>query len=297
MIPIRKASEEMEMYSGAKLLRSFRRAGAPHALAKEIRDRVEKELSPNMTTEDLFMKASTHLLKEDPVVAAKYSLKRAIMDLGPAGFLFEQYVAAILREYGFRTKLNQIMEGRCTTHEIDVLAEKGNEHFLIEAKYHNERGIKSDIKTIMYTYARLLDIEEVQRETEEKKFSHRAWLFTNTKLTSKAAAFGRCRGIWMTGWRHPRGEGLEALIETKGLYPVTILPAVDQEVRERFAEAKLLFVRDLRGFTAERLVKELGITPKKAVALASQAGLFQAELDKRKNGSQNILAGSGAMVY
>lgn len=281
-IPVIKASEETQAYNGGKLLRSFKRAGASHALATNVRDRVERELTPRMTTEELFNRASKHLLKEDPVIAARYSLKRAIMALGPAGFLFEHYVGAILREYGFKTKLNQVMRGKCTTHEIDVLAEKGSEHFLLEAKYHNERGIKSDIKTIMYTYARLLDIEEVQRKTEGGKFSHRAWLFTNTKLTSKAVTFGKCRGIRMTGWRYPRGESLEELIETKGLYPVTILPAVEGGVRERLAEAKLLFVRDLRGFTKERFQREFGFTPKEASALEAQATLFLDGLETRR---------------
>ena len=280
--PITKASEETQAYSSEKLMRSFKRAGAPNTLAEEVRDRVEKELLSNMTTRDIFVRASKHFLSEDPVIAAKYSLKHAIMELGPAGFLFERYVGAILHEYGFKIKLNQIMRGKCTTHEIDVVAEKGNEHFLIEAKYHNERGVKSDIKTIMYTYARLLDIEEVQRKVENGKFSHHAWLFTNTKLTSKAAVFGRCRNIRMTGWRYPHGESLEELIEGKGLYPVTILPAVEGEARERFALAKLFFVRDLRGFTKERFQKDFDLAPKKASVIASQAELFLDRLDKTK---------------
>lgn len=278
-ISLRKASQEKETYDPKKLARSFTRAGATPALARSVREHVERELRPDMSTEDVFAKASKRLLHEDPVVAAKYSLKRAIMELGPAGFLFEQYVGAILRAYGFATKLNQTMRGKCTTHEIDVVAEKGNEHFLLEAKYHNERGIKSDIKTIMYTYARLLDIEEVQKKKEGGKFAHRAWLFTNTKLTSKAAAFGRCRGIRMTGWRHPQGEGLETLIETKGLYPVTILPGVDQEARSRLAEAGLLFARDLADLDEARLQKKLGLSPKKAKALATQTKQFLSALE------------------
>jgi len=277
---VTKASSEMQAYNGEKLMRSFTRAGAPHALASRVRERVERELTPRMTTETLFRKASRHLRREDPVIAAKYSLKRAIMELGPAGFLFEHYVGAILEEYGYRTKLNQIMQGVCVSHEIDVVAEMGHDHFLIEAKYHNERGIKSDIKTIMYTYARLLDIGEARRKIEKNAFAHRAWLFTNTKLTSKAVAFGKCRGVRMTGWRYPSGEGLEALIEERGLYPVTILPSVDQFARERFAEARLLFVRDLESFTAARLVNEFSMNGARSRAIVAEVAAFLGSLGK-----------------
>lgn len=277
-VSVTKASSETQAYSGEKLMRSFKRAGAPHALASRVRAHMERELSPRVTTDALFRKAAAHLRREDPVVAAKYSLKRAIMELGPAGFLFEHYVAAILAEYGYRTRLNQIMQGVCVSHEIDVVAEAGTDHFLVEAKYHNERGIKSDIKTIMYTYARALDIGEARRAVEKGTFAHRAWLFTNTKLTSKAVAFGRCRGIRMTGWRYPSGEGLEALIERKGLYPVTILPSVDQYARERFAEAKLLFVRDLAPLTAARLADGFSLGPGRARAIAAEVAAFLGSL-------------------
>lgn len=268
---VTKADSLEQAYSGEKLVHSLTRAGAPHALAHDVRAKIERELGSRTTTETLFRKVSAHLLREDPVIAAKYSLKQAIMELGPAGFLFERYVAGILSAYGYRTMLNQIMQGMCVSHEIDVLAEKGTTHFLIEAKYHNERGVKSDIKTIMYTYARAQDIGEEERRAERGAFEHRAWLFTNTKLTSKAITFGTCRDLRMTGWRYPAGEGLEALIEEKGLYPVTILPSLSRFARERLAGAKVLFVRDLQGYSAERLTKNLGIDVATARAIVAEA--------------------------
>ena len=67
------------------------------------------------------------LKNQSQTYAARYSLKRAIMSLGPQGFPFEQYLAALLRHYGYRTYTNQIFAGQCITHEIDVVAEKSKE--------------------------------------------------------------------------------------------------------------------------------------------------------------------------
>ena len=94
---ITKASGAQQTYSRNKLCSSLKAAGAPKTLVDRICRMVEKEIRPGMSTEEIARKTTKYLRKENPVLAAKYSLKQGIMELGPAGFLFEQYVAAILR--------------------------------------------------------------------------------------------------------------------------------------------------------------------------------------------------------
>ena len=72
----------------------------------------------------IFRVALDYLVKEDLNLAANYGLRRAIGELGPAGFLFEQYVEIILQTYGYQTKRNVIMRGACVEHEVDVSAQK-----------------------------------------------------------------------------------------------------------------------------------------------------------------------------
>ena len=162
-----KASGEQELYSRQKLCNSLKATGAPKALVDRVCLVVEKEIRPGMTTQEIFLRTSRYLKKENPVLAAKYSLKQGIMQLGPSGFLFEQYVGAILREYGYTIKTNQMMKGKSRVfHEIDILASTKDTHYIIEAKYHNKRGVKTDVQVAMYMFARLLDIESYQKKRD-----------------------------------------------------------------------------------------------------------------------------------
>ena len=264
---ITKASGQQEAYNRQKLCNSLKAAGAPKALVDRVCRMVEKEITPGMTTKEIYEKTKLYLLKESPVLAAKYSLKQGIMELGPAGFVFERYVAAILQEYGYATKTNQIMKGECASHEIDVLAHKESTHYIMELKYHNSQGIKSDIKTAMYMHARLQDIVAGQRYKEP----YIAWLFTNTKFTSKAVAYAVCQKIKMTGWKYPKKESLEQLIEQKMLYPVTVLPSVNTFARERFAFRRILFAKDLSSLSLNYMTKRLGIYERTAKRILQEA--------------------------
>ena len=256
---ITKASGEQETYSRQKLCNSLKAAGAPKDLVEQVCRMVEKEIVPGMTTQEISERTRAYLTKESTVHAARYSLKRGIMELGPAGFLFEQYVAALLKEYGYATRTNQILKGECVSHEIDILALSKDTHFIVETKYHNSRGIKSDVTVVMYLYARLLDIAGYQRKRERKPAKHVSWLITNTKFTSSAARYAQCKGIRLTGWKYPKKESLEKLIEGKALYPVTVLPSVNRYAKERFAERKLYFAKDLVHFTPRQFQELFGI--------------------------------------
>ena len=249
-----KASGDQQTYSKNKLCKSLKAAGAPKALVDRVCHMMEKEIRPGMSTEEISLKITKYLRKENPVLAAKYSLRRGIMELGPSGFLFEQYIAAILREYGYTTKTNQMMKGKSgVSHEIDILASTKNTHYIIEAKYHNKRGVKTDVKVIMYTFARFLDIENYQKKREREK--HKAWLFTNTKFTRSAIKYAVYKGIKLTGWKYPKKESLEKLIEAKALYPVTVLPSVNRYLKRQFAKRNLYFAKDLIHLTPKQFQK------------------------------------------
>ena len=51
------------------------------------------------------------------------------------------------------------MKGKCASHEIDVIADKGDSlRYMIECKYHNSQGIYTGLKEALYTHARFLDL-------------------------------------------------------------------------------------------------------------------------------------------
>lgn len=259
-IDIVKASGEREKFEPEKIYQSLKRAGAGVKLAEKISNLVQKKISSGDSSKKVLREVSYQLKSVNSVLAERYNLKRAIMDLGPTGFPFERYVAKILEAYGYRTKVGELVRGQCVSHEIDVIAQKEKEHFMIECKYHNTRGLRSDVKVALYTYARFLDVKKAWEEIPGHRYLfHQAWLVTNTKCTSQAVNYARCAGLKIISWRYPRNESLEHLIEKKGLYPITALFYLPRFLRERLARAGLVLVKDLIGYSAEDLAEMLGI--------------------------------------
>ena len=268
---IRKETGEKEPFNKRKLCISLKKAGAPAGLAEEVCERVAGELPPGATTSRIFRTALRYLTKENPAAAARYSVKRGIAELGPAGFLFEKFVETILRAKGYATRRNVFMRGKCIRHEIDILAKKDSEHVLVEAKYHNTPSLKTHVDVVMYADARLVDIEKERRTKERREVPHIMWLFTNTRFSGQAVRYARCRRIRLTGWNYPKGEGLEDLVHRHGLYPVTALPSVDRAAREMFAKHNMMLVQDIVPYTAEDLEKRFGVPRGRSRRIAREA--------------------------
>ncbi len=218
---IQKASGDYEKYDRNKLLSSLLAAGLSEDRAMEIVREVESS-GRISTTRDLHEIVKERLLRRYPVVAARYSLKEAIMKLGPTGFPFEEYIAQVFRSLGYHVETHQFIRGRCVTHEIDLLIDGRK---IGECKYHNARGIYTGLKEAMYTYMRFLDIGEIRKLDG-------VILITNTKFSREAIEFSRCYGLSLLGWKYPRRRGLEAMIESSGVYPITVLSGIlrDEEI-------------------------------------------------------------------
>ncbi|MBI4120999.1 MAG: restriction endonuclease [Parcubacteria group bacterium] len=259
-----KATGEKEVFEHQKLCSSLRASGAPTDVADRICETVAKEISPGATTSDIFRSALRYLVKENIGLAARYSLKRGMAELGPAGFYFEQFVETLLRAEGYTTERNQFLRGECGTHEVDIVAHKGNEHYFIEAKYKNKPHLKTHIDVVAYAWARLDDIRRVEEKQENTKAAHYAWVITNTKLTLSAIQYANCKKIKTTGWSNPSEGALEDLITKHALYPVTVLPSVNSHALEVFAKNGMMLAQDIIPYTAEALETKFGI--KKAVA-------------------------------
>lgn len=265
-----KASGEKEIFDKNKFCNSLKNTGAPKDIVKKVCDLIEKEVEPGMTTSHIFRLATRHLMEASLAVASRYNLKRGIAELGPAGFLFEKFLEIVLKELKYETLRNQIMDGKCVDHEIDILAKKGDRHYLIEAKYHNRVGIKTPIDVVMYADARLQDIAFAKENEERGGESHYMWLITNTKFTSKAIKYALCRGIKLTGWNYPSGDGLENIVTKYSLYPVTTLSSVNRYAREQFAKYDMMLVRDLTIYSPKDLISKFGIHENNAKNIVKQ---------------------------
>ena len=75
-----------------------------------------------MDTRNIYKMVLTALSeeKEGAVLKQRYQLKDAIMRLGTAGYVFENYIAEILKHSGFKIKkIRGKVRGKCIVHEID----------------------------------------------------------------------------------------------------------------------------------------------------------------------------------
>ena len=231
-----KESGEKEKLNFKKLKLTILNAGASEWLANKAIREIKKKSYIGITTGEI-LHAVLDVLKETPGIAQRYNLKRAIMILGPSGFPFERFVARMLKEYGYKTRTDVMMRGKCVTQEVDVLAKKGKKKYMVECKYHNTPGKKSDLKVVMYTYARFLDLKH-------KKFSQ-PWLVTNTNCTSEAKRYAKCVGLKIISWKYPKKDCLERMLVEKNLYPITTLMIPTRKVKEILIRANIVLVRDM----------------------------------------------------
>ena len=240
-ISIEKASGELQLFTEEKLHRSLRRSGASEELAARVVHLLRKEITPGITSQKLYRLAFSLLHKEAGHLAARYSLKRAIMDLGPTGFPFEKLVSELLVSQGYETQLDVLLEGACVSHEVDVIAVKNSRRHLIECKYHNIHGKKCDVKVALYIYARSLDLRKNSKSQPFDDF----WLVTNTKFTKDAIAYGKCAGLKLLGWDYPPGKGLKELIELGQLHPITCLTSMNASEKKQLLSRNVVLCHEL----------------------------------------------------
>ena len=257
-IIITKASGESQPFSEKKLLDSLMRSGTTEEMALTIIEELRPRLYTGVSTKKLYKWAFALLKDRSKHLAAKYHLKRAIMELGPSGFPFEKYVAELLKQMGYQTKTGIIVKGKCVTHEVDVAAEKGERHFMVECKYHNQSGTVSDVKIPLYIQARFQDVEDSWKKMpgHQTKF-HQGWVVTNTKFTKDAVSYGNCAGLRLIGWDYPAKQSLKDLIDDLGVYPITCLTTLKKNEKIMLLEKQVVLCKELRDH--ENLLSSIGI--------------------------------------
>jgi hypothetical protein len=223
---VKKADGTEELFKEQKLRQSLKNAGASTEEVELILRDIGKELVSGIATEMIYRHAFERLRELPQPTAARYSLRRALFGLGPTGFPFEDYLAKLYEHDGYRTKTRAIVRGKCTTHEIDVIAWKEHDVVIAEAKFHLQPGTKSDLQVALYTRARFLDLEEKSLHKKEHITAHRAAVITNTKFTTAALEYATCNGLELIGWDHPKKTSLQSWIERTKLYPITVLSSL-----------------------------------------------------------------------
>lgn len=269
MTHILKADGTAEPFDGSKLEASLRRAGAAPSTAGQIRAVIERTILPGVSTGEIYKRAFSLLRQNERIVAARYSLRRALFEFGPSGHPFEDFVAELLRKEGWTVEWRRLIPGRCVPHEVDVYAKRGNEHLAAELKYHNDPNYKTDVKVALYVKARFDDIWQCDPKQGAVCPVDRGMLVTNTKFTAQAVQFASCSGIELLGWSYPTEGNLYDRIVAAGTYPVTALTTL------RKAEKRLLIEQGIvtAGQVKERrdALRLLSLSPQRIGAIVAEA--------------------------
>jgi len=241
-----KYSGEIVEFDSNKLKRSLLKSGADYQIVENIIENIQSQIFEGISTKKIYKLAFSMLKNESNAHAAKYNLRNAIQQLGPAGFFFEKYVARIFSYEKYETKTNLTLQGKCVSHEIDVVAKKNDEISLIECKFHPRNESLSNVKIPMYILSRFNDLKEKKHSlfSSNESFTN-CWIVTNNRFSKDAIEFGICSGIQLLSWDYPLKNNIRHKIDNYKLYPITCLTTLTLAEKEKLLLLNILLVSEI----------------------------------------------------
>jgi hypothetical protein len=238
-----KADGIHETFDEARLVTSLIRAGAGTYAAERIAETIATTMVPGMTSKEVYSRAFALLRKESRPVAARYALRRALLELGPTGHPFEDFVSHLFSSQGWKVETRKMIKGACVSHEVDFYASHPTEnmHLAAELKYHNDPNYKTDLKVALYVKSRFDDIFSCDPKVRACPID-RGLLVTNTKFTSEAIAYSECVGVELLGWGYPLNNSLFMQMAEAKIYPITTLTRLSSAEKRLLLDAHVVAV-------------------------------------------------------
>lgn len=267
---IQNNAGEIVEFEISKLENSLRNSGAEEDSIKKVINNILPNCVEGVTTREIYKLAFDELKKISNVAAARYSLKRALLELGPAGFYFEQWIARVFQNIGYKTETGQLIKGHSVMHEADVIAKKGEKTYWVECKFRNAEDTKISVTTPMYVLSRIKDISGINYNLFETqtKFTD-GWLITNTYFTKDSVAFGEYYGLRLLSWDYPKDKNIKSLVDQNALYPITCLTSLDGKQKQKLLEQKCLLVKEL--FSDPNILNTLNLNEEKKSEVLKEA--------------------------
>jgi len=256
---VKKVSGDIEPFSQEKLEASLRKAGASDETIAEIVINIKDWLYEGVSTHKIYERAFSLLRKKRGASAARYKLKKALLELGPTGFPFEHFVGELMKQQGYEVKTGQLIQGICVQHEVDVVATNDREQCIMECKYHNSPEKTSSVQVPLYIRSRVNDIVERRKNDPEFAGLHfQGWVVTNTRFSGDALAYGTCSGLKMLSWDHPQNNSLKDLVERYRIFPITTLVNLNKKQKLFLTEKGIVLCRQL--WQQKEILHELGLS-------------------------------------
>lgn len=243
-----KRSRQIEKFNLEKYKLSIMAAGLDDKSADRFLDEV------HVDPKDYFSSAQVHqatykaLLKKSAVVAANYNIPNAIYALGPTGYPFEVLCAEMLSAKGYQTEVSVMKRGKFIDHEVDVVAQRDDGDIYFEAKFHNRKHFKNDVKVALYVYSRYLDI---QWAMPEKKIQYA--IISNTAFSKDAIKFARGVGMILIAMNYPHKDTFIDHIRRYKIYPVTVMKSLKKGQKRALLEHNIVTVKQLSSEILEKI--------------------------------------------
>lgn len=241
-----KHSGNIVDYNPSKLEQSLMKSGASQRVVKTILEAIEKEIYEGISTKQIYKMAFGLLKKVSNSNAARYNLKEAIRLLGPAGFFFEKYIALLFSSENYQAVTNFILQGKCVSHEIDILVKKDSAIAMIECKFHMGKDANSDVKVPMYILSRFNDLKDNRHTIFTRNDTvSKCWIVTNNRFTTDAIAFAKCSKLSLLSWNYPENDNLKTKNDTNYLYPITCLTTLSLAEKDKLLFLDVILVKEL----------------------------------------------------
>ncbi|MDD5499471.1 MAG: hypothetical protein PHT91_01180 [Candidatus Nanoarchaeia archaeon] len=277
---VRKRDGTIADFESSKVVGSLKNSGVSEEGIKKVLSKIKEKNFSMISTDKLYSLIYKLVEKyENKYNASIYSLKNAILRLGPDGYNFEDFIAKIFQLLKYDVKVRQVYPSMCINHELDVVGK----NFFIECKYHNSGGITTGIKEVMYSHSRFRDLKNANKEKgyDFQKF----WVASNTKFSQDCIDYAEYWSINLMGWKYKGEMSLSYLIDQNNWYPITLLPSVSRRIFEILKRNSVLIITDLK-FNGDSNLKKMGLNDKEiAVLRMDYDNLIKAsEKIKKKNG-------------
>ena len=257
-----KQSGDFVNFDPAKLRRSLVNSGANDFVVDTIMRKIQDEIFEGISTKQIYKIAFSLLKRDSNSQAARYNLRSAIRLLGPAGFFFEKYIARLFAAENYEVVTNKTLQGKCVSHEVDVVVKKNNIIAMIECKFHGGRDAVTDVKIPLYIFSRFNDLKE-QEHTVFSKKDHisECWIVTNNRFSGDAIQFATCSGIKLLSWDFPLNNNLNTKNYNESLYPVTCLTTLSLAEKDKLLILDIILAKELVKNSA--ILEKIEMSPKR----------------------------------
>ncbi|HLD48811.1 MAG TPA: restriction endonuclease [archaeon] len=239
---VTKADGSREEFSAEKIIRTCMRVGVSRQKAEEIEKKIEAIISEGISTHKIYAMINDELDRINTKSSLLFSLRDAIANLDSVSF--EIYAGKILSAHGYSCRWNVLIKGEYVEHQVDIIAKKGSEMFLVECKKHFNPHRFCGLGVLLQVNSRLEDIQSGFKKNKNKINFTGCWIFNNTKFSEHAKQYANGKNIRLTGWHYRNEIALEKMIESKKIYPITALKC-DISIHRKLMASRIVCVQDL----------------------------------------------------